>query len=312
LLQDIFLSLPIPAILTPAQQKPSALSCFKSVAPPSIQPAAHAAFRHIYYYKYMYHILQIDYASCLCYNETQEKFYSTGVLMVFEEGTIRMKKAKILKRTFSFLAVALLSLTLLSVTAHADYYTDTVTLSYGIRTSEVKNLQNDLKSLGYFKATSTGYFGSITKSAVISYQKANGLTADGIVGKKTSRSIKVNRIVQIAKSCLGDPYVWGGTTTSGFDCSGFTQYVFKNARVSILRTAAQQYTQGTWISKSNLKVGDLVFFTTYAAGASHVGIYLGNDQFIHASSGAGKIVISSLFSNSYYSSHYIGAKRILP
>lgn len=223
-----------------------------------------------------------------------------------------MKKAKILKRTFSFLAVALLSLTLLSVTAHADYYTDTVTLSYGIRTSEVKNLQNDLKSLGYFKATSTGYFGSITKSAVISYQKANGLTADGIVGKKTSRSIKVNRIVQIAKSCLGDPYVWGGTTTSGFDCSGFTQYVFKNARVSILRTAAQQYTQGTWISKSNLKVGDLVFFTTYAAGASHVGIYLGNDQFIHASSGARKIVISSLFSNSYYSSHYIGAKRILP
>ncbi|MGI6168916.1 MAG: NlpC/P60 family protein [Christensenellales bacterium] len=217
-----------------------------------------------------------------------------------------------MKKVFSLLIAALLSLTVLSVTAHADYYTDNTMLSYGMRNNEVKNLQNDLKNLGYFSATSTGYFGNITRNSVRSYQRANGLAVDAIVGRQTSRAIKVARVVQIAKANLGRPYLWGGATVSGFDCSGFTQYVFKNARLTLPRTAAQQYTQGTWVNKSNLRVGDLVFFTTYAAGASHVGIYLGNDQFIHASSGAGKIVISKLFSNSYYSSHYIGAKRMLP
>jgi len=217
-----------------------------------------------------------------------------------------------MKKVLSAFAVFVVAMTFFIATAFADYYTDYKTLSYGMKSAEVTNLQNDLKSLGYFGVSATGYFGSVTKQSVAAYQKSRGLSADGIVGHATARSIKVNRVVQTAKKLQGVPYVWGGTTTSGFDCSGFTSYVMAQNRIAIPRTAALQYQKGTAVTKSSLKVGDFVFFSTYAAGASHVGIYLGNDEFIHASSGSGKVIVSKLFANSYYSSHYIGARRMLP
>lgn len=196
--------------------------------------------------------------------------------------------------------------------ANADYYSSRVTLKYRMRHSEVVNLQNDLKKLGYFNYhTSTGYFGSITYDAVIKFQKDNRLLVDGIVGKQTAREIKVQKVLQMAKQYMGVPYVWGGVSPSGFDCSGFTHYVLLKNNIIVPRMSKDQYNAGTWVSKSQLKPGDLVFFTTYAPGPSHVGIYLGGNKFIHASSGAGKVVISDL-TNSYYSSHYIGAKRVIP
>ncbi|MDD4170126.1 MAG: C40 family peptidase, partial [Desulfotomaculaceae bacterium] len=94
----------------------------------------------------------------------------------------------------------------------------------------------------------------------------------------------------------------------GFDCSGYTSYVYKQMGVSLSRTAADQFRAGVQVSKPS--VGDLVFFTTYQRGASHVGIYIGNNQFIHASSGAGKVTITSL-SDAYYSKRYLGARRVL-
>ncbi|MDF2522585.1 MAG: cell wall-associated hydrolase, invasion-associated protein, partial [Clostridiales bacterium] len=146
---------------------------------------------------------------------------------------------------------------------------------------------------------------------VISFQKNNNLTADGVVGKSTARELKVDTVIKTAKQYQGVPYVWGGASPSGFDCSGFTQYVFAKNEITLPRTAALQYNTGTWVDKDKLLPGDLVFFTTYKPGPSHVGIYIGNGQFIHASSGAGQIIISDLFSNPYYNSHYIGAKRII-
>lgn len=117
-------------------------------------------------------------------------------------------------------------------------------------------------------------------------------------------------IISTAKKYIGVPYLWGGTTPSGFDCSGFVQFVFKAHGISLNRTCETQYKHGTYVSKSNLQPGDLVFFqNTYKAGISHVGIYIGNGQFIHASSSKG-VVISNL-SSSYYVSHYYGARRIL-
>ena len=116
-------------------------------------------------------------------------------------------------------------------------------------------------------------------------------------------------IVSVAKNYLGVPYVWGGTSPSGFDCSGFTQYVFRQCGYSINRTADAQYSNGSYVSYDNLSAGDLVFFcNTYSAsGITHVGIYIGGGQFIHSASGGVKI---SSLSESYYSSRYYGARRI--
>lgn len=110
---------------------------------------------------------------------------------------------------------------------------------------------------------------------------------------------------------MGVPYVWGGGTPDGFDCSGFIQYVYVQNGVSMPRTAAEQYNVGTSITKTQLKPGDLVFFETYKPGPSHVGIYLGGNRFIHASSGGGKVMVSNLTS-AYYTEHYIGSRRVLP
>ncbi|NLE24367.1 MAG: hydrolase [Clostridiaceae bacterium] len=123
-------------------------------------------------------------------------------------------------------------------------------------------------------------------------------------------SPKALAIINTAKSYQGVPYVWGGTTPDGFDCSGFIQYVFNKNGISLPRVTSDQYKVGTSVSKSNLIPGDLVFFETYKPGASHVGIYIGNNQFIHASSGKNKVMISSLTST-YYTEHYIGSRRVI-
>jgi len=112
-------------------------------------------------------------------------------------------------------------------------------------------------------------------------------------------------VVQTAYSYMGVPYVWGGSSPSGFDCSGFVQWVYARNGVIISRTADTQYMEG--VPVKDLQPGDLVFFTTYAPGASHVGIYLACTLFIHASS-SGSVRISSL-SESYYTSVFLGGRR---
>ena len=116
------------------------------------------------------------------------------------------------------------------------------------------------------------------------------------------------QLVELAKQYIGTPYVWGGTTTSGFDCSGYTRYVYAQLGYSMKRTAAQQLTNGT--SVTDLQLGDLVFFNnTYSSSlaATHVGIYIGDNQFIHAAAGGVKITD---LSESFYASRYVGARRI--
>ena len=116
-------------------------------------------------------------------------------------------------------------------------------------------------------------------------------------------------IIATAKQYIGVPYVWGGSTPSGFDCSGFVQYVFAKHGITLPRTSRDQYSVGTWVSNSNLQPGDLVFYNTSGSGVSHLGIYIGNGQFIHASSSKG--VMISEMSNSYWSARYYGARRVL-
>lgn len=117
------------------------------------------------------------------------------------------------------------------------------------------------------------------------------------------------KVISYAKEFIGVKYLYGGMSPNGFDCSGFTSYVYKAFGINLPRTASGQAGTGLSVSKDNLVPGDLVFFETYTKGISHVGIYVGNGQFIHASSSKG-ITITSL-SDSYYLPRYRGATRIL-
>lgn len=112
-------------------------------------------------------------------------------------------------------------------------------------------------------------------------------------------------VVGIAMQYLGVPYVWGGASPSGFDCSGFSMYVYAKLGVSLPHHAATQYGMGTPVSKDQLQAGDLVFFN----GLGHMGIYIGGGQFIHAPHSGDVVKISSL-SDSWYARTWVGARRL--
>ena len=112
-------------------------------------------------------------------------------------------------------------------------------------------------------------------------------------------------VVGIAMQYLGTPYVWGGASPGGFDCSGFIMYVYAQVGVSLPHHAASQYGMGTPVSRDQLQPGDLVFFN----GLGHAGIYIGGGQFIHAPHTGDVVKISSL-SDSWYASTWVGARRI--
>ncbi|WP_137791014.1 NlpC/P60 family protein [Bacillus sp. E(2018)] len=181
--------------------------------------------------------------------------------------------------------------------------------------SDVKTLQTILRDKGYFtySGSATPYFGSYTKSAVMSFQRAKGLTADGIAGRNTFNKLGVYNVnnaylVDYAKRFQGTPYVWGGTTTSGFDCSGYINYVFKNSHNIILPRTVKEMWNQTGFRVSGQGIGDLVFFSTTDSGASHMGIYVGNGKFIHAGSSTG-VTISDM-NNTYWKPRYLGTKRL--
>lgn len=119
----------------------------------------------------------------------------------------------------------------------------------------------------------------------------------------------VSSVLRNASSFMGVPYRMGGTTPRAFDCSGFTQHVFAMNGVKLPRTADVQYNAGVGVARGHEQPGDLVFFETYLPGPSHVGIYIGDSKFIHASSSRG-VTVSSL-KESYYRNVYIGARRVL-
>ena len=108
---------------------------------------------------------------------------------------------------------------------------------------------------------------------------------------------------------LGTRYRFGGSSRSGIDCSSFVQHVFRELEVALPRTAREQFEIGNEVAPGDLQKGDLIFFHTYASYPSHVGIYLGNNKMIHASSRDRRVVISPM-NTSYYRAHFIGAKRI--
>ncbi len=117
-----------------------------------------------------------------------------------------------------------------------------------------------------------------------------------------------NAVVENAEALIGRPYRFGGTTLAGFDCSGYTQYVFRKVGIAIPRTADAQFAAGRKIAGDPLP-GDLVFFQTYDYGASHVAIYLGGGQFAQS---IGTNVNVGDFNSPYFRGRYLGARRFLP
>ncbi|SDT33081.1 NlpC/P60 family protein [Paenibacillaceae bacterium GAS479] len=110
------------------------------------------------------------------------------------------------------------------------------------------------------------------------------------------------------KKVIGTPYKYGGTTTAGFDCSGFVRHIFNQFDVKLPRTSKTQAKIGTKVDKSDLRPGDLVFFNTSGKGISHAGIYVGDGKFAHASS---KGVRYTELSDSYYAKRYVTARRVV-
>jgi cell wall-associated NlpC family hydrolase len=155
---------------------------------------------------------------------------------------------------------------------------------------------------------------SPVQSVLSSVNSSNASIIGGMSAVSSSVESKLgfntDALVKTAKQYLGTPYQYGGTTPSGFDCSGFIQYVFGKHSIKTPRTTSDLYAGGKSVSKP--EVGDIVFFRTdpNKSGASHAGIYIGDNKFIHAKSAGSNIGVTiDEMSNSYFSPIYLGAKR---
>ena len=187
---------------------------------------------------------------------------------------------------------------------------------------KVKQAQQYLQKLGFDPGETSGQFTKATRKALRKFQKKYKLKETGNLDNATYEELKwqaeakeyggnvaSTKILKTAAQYKGVPYVFGGTTPRGFDCSGYVQYVFAKHGIRLTRTADTQAREGKFVSRKNLKPGDLVFFTTYEPGASHVGIYAGNNLFWNATSSRG-IMLSNL-TDSYWGPRYYTARRIL-
>ncbi|WP_102346475.1 C40 family peptidase [Bacillus sp. Marseille-P3661] len=235
----------------------------------------------------------------------------------------RMKEK--ISLAYLYLLSTALATVVLVAPAYADaserrFDLDNQTIHYGHSGTNVIYLQKRLNEKGYYPYTIDGYYGENTKSAVQRFQYNQGLVPDGIAGPKTINQLYKDNgqtravgsavdpyLIQIAHNLIGVPYVWGGTTPKGFDCSGFIKYVFAKTGIHIPRTVKEIWDNS--INVPHPSIGDVVFFQTNRKGPSHAGIYIGNGEFIHAGSSKG-VKISQLATN-YWSSKYLGSKRIV-
>lgn len=189
-------------------------------------------------------------------------------------------------------------------------------VSYSVvsKVSRGSNVQIvEVYSNGWSKVKlNTGIVGYVDASYLNDYRTGslNSSVTDSN-NTQTNQSNKVSEVINLAKSKLGCPYVWGAEGPNSFDCSGFTYYVYKNAAgITLPRTSSAQASAGRAISKSQLQPGDLVFFNTSGSGISHVGLYIGNNEMIHSPS-SGKTVSITKINSSYYSSRFVTARRII-
>lgn len=163
-------------------------------------------------------------------------------------------------------------------------------------------------SNGWSKVSYAGKTGYISADYLVTASSGTAISPSNTAAS-VSISAKRQSVLNYAAQFLGVPYVYGGSTPSGFDCSGFTSYVFKNTVGSIPRVAQAQYDATTRVSRDDLLPGDLVFFGSSTSSISHVGIYVGSNQFIHAPNTGDVVKYSSLTGS--YATRYQGAGRVI-
>lgn len=208
----------------------------------------------------------------------------------------------------------------------------------GMQSDDVKIVQDVLYYFGYYTGEIDGIYGPLTEKAIkiaeenhdvdLSAETRESLEqlyedideemdepqtantndesqAEEVQQVKTTSSSNGN-LIKTAHSLIGSPYVWGGTSPNGFDCSGFVQFVYETENKVVPRTVTDLWNFATPVDSPS--VGDLVFFQTYRSGPSHLGIYIGNNEFIHA--GVTNGVEIGHLEQDYWKSRYLGAKRI--
>jgi cell wall-associated NlpC family hydrolase len=169
----------------------------------------------------------------------------------------------------------------------------------------IKKFQKKFKE---FKLKPTGFLDDATYQAIENELNKNKKPETAVLPVFPPAG-RGNDIVKAASQYKGVPYRFGGVDTKGFDCSGYTCFVFRQYGVTLPRTVDVQFTVGSVVAKKDLVQGDLVFFETYEKGASHVGIYAGGGRFWHASSSRG-VMLSGL-EEQYWRVRYLGARRVL-
>lgn len=185
------------------------------------------------------------------------------------------------------------------------------------------SIQQNLKTLGHYSGEITSKIDDATIESLKLFQEKEGLEVTGSADKETlaklnelfpkkieeeKNYVSSRALVDFTKKYLGAPYVSGASSGKAFDCSGFTTFVMKNFGIKVERTASQQFQKGTPVEKKDLIPGDLVFFSTRSKKIGHVGIFIGDHKFVHASSSKKKLIISDLRT---YQDKYMGARRYL-
>jgi cell wall-associated NlpC family hydrolase len=188
------------------------------------------------------------------------------------------------------------------VVAELDARQDEIEASLAQRQGLLDSIRDQIAELQAAEKRRQARIDAAAEARVAAAPAPTTTSSDAPTGAPSSQ---YGGVVGIAMNYLGTPYVWGGESPGGFDCSGFTYYVFSRVGVSLPRTVSAQYAVGVGVSRSELQPGDLVFFN----GLGHVGIYIGGNQFVHSPHTGDVVKVSAM--TGYYDSNYVGARRIL-